>query len=73
MEVKFTKDQEELFLNNYAKACIRAGKLRHTDKALVKVFLLECISDMLSDEVSNRLHEEMMSDTIRASVEFLTK
>ncbi len=73
MEVKFTKEQEELLLLNYKRACERMSDFRAIDKATAKVFLLECISDMLSTEVDNKLHEEMISDAIKASVEFLTK
>lgn len=74
MEVKFTKEQEELFLKNYAKASTRINQqLGHISKAIAEVFLLECISDMISPEASNKLYEEMISDTVKASVDFLTK
>lgn len=73
MEVKFTKEQEELLLKNYEKSCIRGSKLMYLDKALMKVFLLECVSDMLSSEVSDKLHEEMVADTTKAMVEYLLK
>ena len=73
MEVKFTKEQENLLLNNYEQACTRCAKLSHTDKALAKVFLLECIGDMLSSEVSDKLHEEMFTDTTKAMMEFFIK
>lgn len=74
MEVKFTKEQEALLLNNYEKACERAKKSLHAlDKALVKVFLLECINDMLSSEVSKKIHDDMSKDTAIATMEFLSK
>ena len=73
MEVKFSEEQEELLIKNYVKACTRIVKLCHFDKAVVKVFLLECIGEMLSEEVNYRLHDEMISDTLKATMEFMLK
>lgn len=73
MEVKFTKEQEELLLKNYNKACSRAKDLRPLDKALGKVFLLECINDMLSSEVSDKIHSDLSKDTALGTMEFLLK
>lgn len=73
MEVKFTKEQEALLLNNYEMACEKAKDLRALDKALAKVFLLECINDMLSSEVSNKIHDDMSKDVALGTVEFLSK
>lgn len=73
MEVKFTKEQEALLLNNYEMACARAKGLRALDKALAKVFLLECINGMLSSEVSNKIHDDTSKDAALATLEFLSK
>ena len=73
MELKLTKEQEELLLKNYEKSMSRGAELKASDKALMKCFLLECIGEMLSEEVNYRLHEEMISDTLKASMEFLLK
>ena len=73
MELKLTKEQEELLSKNYESACSRATKLRYSDKALMKCFLLNCIGDMLSQEVNYRLHSEMASDALQAAMEFLSK
>lgn len=73
MELKLTKEQEELLLKNYEKSCTRASRLRYADKALMKCFLLECIGEMLSEEVNHRLHDEMISDEFQATMEFLSK
>lgn len=73
MEVKFTKEQELLLLKNYNKACKRGNELSSLDMALAKVFLLDCITDMLSSEVSDKLHKDMELDTVKATMEFLLK
>lgn len=73
MEVKFTKEQEELLLKNYEKACTRAKRLNPLDKALAKVFLLECINDMLSSEVSDKIHDDMSKDFAIGTMKLLTK
>lgn len=73
MGLKLTKEQEELLLRNYESACTRVTKLEYSDKALMKCFLLNCIGDMLSQEVNHKLHSEMMSDTFQATMEFLSK
>ena len=71
MELKLTKKQEELLLKNYEKSMLRAAKLKASDKALMKCFLLECIGEMLSEEVNHKLHEEMITDTLKAAMEFM--
>ena len=73
MEVKCTKEQEALLLNNYENACARDRGLHALDKALAKVFLLECINGMLSSEVSNKFHDDMSKDIALATLEFLSK
>lgn len=74
MEVKFTKEQEALLLNNYEMACERAKISLHAfDNAAVKVFLLECINGMLSSEVFKKIHDDMSKDIAIATMEFLSK
>lgn len=73
MEVKFTKEQEALLLNNYEEACERAKTLSALDKAFAKVFLLECINDMLSSEVSDKIQSDMAMDVAISTMEFLSK
>lgn len=73
MELKLTKEQEELLLKNYERTCTRGAKLSYSDKTLTKVFLLECIGDMLSQEVNDKLHAEMVADAFQATIDFLSK
>lgn len=73
MELKLTKEQEELLLKNYENSMSRAAKLNVYEKALMKCFLLECIGEMLSEEVKYRLYDEMITDTLKATMEFMLK
>lgn len=73
MFLKLTKEQEELFIKNYEEACTRIAKLHHSEKAVSKVFLLECDGDMLSLEVEKKIRDEMITDTLKATMEFMLK
>ena len=54
MEVKFTKEQLEVFLENYTKECERMeSNLPSLALATSITFLKGCIGDMLPDEVKN--------------------
>lgn len=63
MEVKFTKEQEELFLKNYEMVCKKFAELPFLVNAMSKDFLFGCIGNMLSNGVADRIFAELMVDT----------
>ena len=63
MEVKFTKEQQELILKNYKKECDIMSNFPYVAKATAKNFLFGCIGDMLSKDVSDKIFGEIIADT----------
>lgn len=73
MEVKFTKEQQELILKNYKKECDIMSNFPYVAKATAKNFLLGCIGDMLSKDVSDKIFGEIIADTSIAAIEDMLK
>lgn len=73
MEVKFTKEQQELILKNYKEECDRMSNFPYVAKAIAKNFLLGCIGDMLSKDVSDKIFGEMIVNTSMATIEDMLK
>lgn len=73
MELKLTKEQEELLLKNYKEECKSMENLPFVAKATAKNFLLGCLDEMLSKEEANKIFGEVILDTTLATVESALK